>query len=70
MLATAAYRRLNRSSAAESGMCQPSVRTCIDWEGPDALRSSAAWSCPEAGRKAGADFIDARGWAISEANEA
>jgi len=53
MLATAAYRRLNRSSAVESGMCQPSVRTCIDWEGPEAWRSSAAWSRPEAVRKAG-----------------
>ena len=62
ILATAAYRRLNRSSAVEHSMCQPSVRTYIDLEGPDAGRSWAACSRSDAViHEADAGFIDARG---------
>ena len=62
ILATAAYRRLNRSSAVEHSMCQPSVRTYIDWEGPDAGRSWAACSRSDAViHEADAGCIDARG---------
>ena len=62
ILATAAYRRLNRSSAVEHSMCQPSVRTYIDWEGPDAGRSWAACSRTDAViHEAHAGFMDARG---------
>ena len=67
ILATAAYRRLNRSSAVEHSMCQPSVRTYIDWEGPDAGRSWAACSRSDAViHEADAGFMDARGCDMKE----
>ena len=69
ILATAAYRRLNRSSAVEHSMCQPSVRTYIDWEGPDAGRSWAACSRSDAViHEADAGFMDARGCDMRRAN--